>query len=212
MKLAANPTLSVVEERGDGQNEYENTGETTMLALILSGSLLLLAAPVPVPEPPKNGDAPPDGVFARTYWQPAAALHKGGHHYVFRDGKALADAMKVTGSSADETATAMLAKQLGVKAIDWKKQMVVTVAAGLQGAEADRLFITRVVVQDDALSVYYQLRVEEKLQPTGDKDDGKPPAKGAGGFGYPAETVLVNRYDGAIRLKDETPKPAPKKE
>jgi hypothetical protein len=187
-----------------------------MLPMILSASMVLLAAPVPVPEPSKNGDAPADGVFARTFWQPAAALHKGGHHYVFRDGKALAEAMKVTGASADETATAMLAKQLGVKAIDWKKQMVVTVAAGLQGAEADRLFITRVAVKDDALTVYYELRVEEKLQPPGEKDDAKPAPKGggggAGGFGYPAETVLVNRYDGTIRLKDETPKPAPKKE
>jgi hypothetical protein len=39
------------------------------------------------------------------------------------------------------------------------------------------------------------------------------PAPKSSGFGYPAETVLVNRIEGTIRLKDETPaKPAPKKE
>jgi hypothetical protein len=182
-----------------------------MMPMVGGACLLLFAAPVPVPDPPKNTDTPPDGVVARTFWQPAAALHRGGHHYVFRDGKALAEAMRVSGATADETATALMAKQLGVKAIDWKKQMLVTVAAGLQGAEADRLFITRVLVRDDVLNVYYELRGEEKRQPPDGKDDAKPTAKG--GFGFPAETVLVNRFDGTIQLKDETPpKPAPKKE
>src|ERR1700674_3865728 len=113
-----------------------------MTSLVLGGCLLLLAAPVPVPEPSKNADTPADGVLARTFWQPPAALHRGGHQYIFRDGKALAEAMRVTGASAEETAPAQRAKALGVKTIDWQKQMVVTVAAGLQGPDADRLFIT----------------------------------------------------------------------
>jgi hypothetical protein len=182
-----------------------------MTSIVVGGCLLWFAAPVPVPDP-KKADTPTDGVLARTYWQPPAALHRGGHQYVFRDGKALAEAMRVTGSSADETATAQLAQLLGVKTIDWQKQMVVTVAAGLQGADADRLFITRALVRDDVLNLYYELRVADRPQPPA--KDGDPPAsKGAGGFGYPAETVLVNRFDGTVRIKDETPaKPAPKKE
>jgi hypothetical protein len=131
-----------------------------MTQIVHGACMLLLAAPVP--ELPKKPDGPLDGVLARAYWQPPAALHRGSHYYVFRDGKALAEAMRVTGATADETATALLAKQLGVKEIDWKKQMVVTVAAGLQGAEADRLFITRVLVQEDVLNVYYELRAAEK--------------------------------------------------
>ncbi len=175
-----------------------------MQSMILGGCLLLFAAPAPVPDPPKKDDAPPDGVLARTFWQPPAALHRGGHQYIFRDGKALAEAMRVTGATADETATSQMTKLLGVKAIDWKKQMVVTVAAGLQGADADRLFITRALVKDDVLTIYYELRVEEA-------DPAAAQAKG--GFGYPAETVLLNRFEGKISLKDETPaKPAPKKE
>jgi hypothetical protein len=183
-----------------------------MTSIVLGGCLLLFAAPAPVPDPPKKTEAPPDGVLARTYWQPSAALHRGSRQYVFRDGKALAEAMRVTGASAEEAATAQLAKLLGVKTIDWQKQMVVTIAAGLQGADADRLFITRAVVGDDVLTLYYELRVEEKLQPPAEKDTAPAP-QGPAGFGYPAETVLVNRFDGTVRIKDETPaKPAPKKE
>ena len=65
-----------------------------MTSLVLGGCLLLLAAPVPVPEPSKNADTPADGVLARGFWQPPAALHRGGHQYIFRDGKALAEAMR----------------------------------------------------------------------------------------------------------------------
>jgi hypothetical protein len=181
-----------------------------MNAIVITGCLLLAAAPAPVPDASKKPDAPPDGVLARAYWQPSAALHRGSHQYVFRDGKALAEAMRVSGTSADETATAQLAKLLGARTIDWQKQMVVTVAAGLQGGDADRLFITRAVVRDDVLTLYYELRVADPLGPPA-KDGAAP--KAAGGFGYPAETVLVNRHDGTVVLKDETPpKPAPKKE
>ena len=71
----------------------------------------------------------------------------------------------------------------------------------------DKLSITRAVVADDELTLYYELRAEDALAaPT--KDIAKAVAKG-GGFGCPAETILVPRFDGKIRLKDETPaKPA----
>jgi hypothetical protein len=180
-----------------------------VIPLALSSCALLLSAPVPLPDQAKKPSLPPDGVYSRVYWQPSAALHRGSRHFVFRDGKALAEAMGITGSAADETATAKIAELLGVKTIDWQKQMVVTVAAGLRGADVDRLTISRAVVKDDVLTLYYELRAEEFL---------KPPAEGAvqappkvGGFGYPAETALVPRIDGNVRLKDETPtKPASK--
>ncbi len=60
------------------------------------------------------------------------------------------------------------------------------------------------------MNVYYELRAEEKLPAPG---DGKPAPQTGGGFGYPAETALVNRFEGKIEMKDETPaKPAPQKE
>src|ERR1700724_3535634 len=118
-----------------------------MIPFALSSCALLMSAPAPVPDQAKKTSLPPDGVFSRVNWQPPAALHRGNRHFIFRDGKALAEAMGITGSAADETATTKLAELLGVKTIDWQKQMIVTVAAGLRGADVDRLTISRAVVK-----------------------------------------------------------------
>jgi hypothetical protein len=83
---------------------------------------------------------------------------------------------------------------LSVPAIDWKKQMLVGVSAGLKGQDAERLTITRVAVADKIMTVYYRLE-----KPAGD----------AGGFGYPAEAALVERFDGEVRLEVDAKKPDP---
>jgi hypothetical protein len=134
--------------------------------------------------------APPkaDGVLARCGWQPADALRAGPRHYVFRNGRELARALKLSGESADEAATALLAQKLGVASIDWDKQMVVCVSAGLRGADVDRLRVTRAEAQDKILTISYKL---------------SPAAAGAGGFGCPAETVLVERVEGTVRVEEE---------
>jgi hypothetical protein len=179
-----------------------------MLAYLLT-CVLLAPAPAPVPTPMTVPDAAgPDGVYARCKWQPAAALHVGEKHYVFRDGKALADAMKLKGDTAAETATAQLAQRLNVKAIDWKKHMLVTLAAGVKGADADRLTITRAVLKDQTLTIYYTLRVDQAAPP-GDKPMSPSTATG---FGCPAETALVPRFDGTIKIQREDDGAAPKKD
>jgi hypothetical protein len=179
-----------------------------MTAYLLT--LVLLAhAPAPAPAPMIKPDAPGlDGVYARCDWQPAAALAVGEKQYVFRDGKPLADAMRLKGDGAADTATTLLAKRLNVKSIDWKKQMVVTLAAGIKGADADHLSITRVVQKDQTLTIYYTFHVDQPA-PSGDKPM-SPPA--ATGFGCPAETVLVNRFDGVVKFQREDDQPAPKKD
>jgi hypothetical protein len=131
---------------------------------------------------------PQDGVLARTSWHPPAALRTGKQTLVLRDGAALARFMRVTGDDADRAATGLLAKQLDVPTIDWDKQMVLHVCAGLKTTEADRLAVTRVTVKDKELIVTYHL-----IAPEG----------GATGFGYPAETVLVERYEGVVRFEEE---------
>jgi hypothetical protein len=134
--------------------------------------------------------APPktDGVLARCVWQPDDARKAGAKPYVFRSGRDLARALKLSGGSADEAATALLAEKLDVRSINWDKQMVVCVAAGLRGSDVDGLAVTRVEAKDRTLTVYYKLI---------------PAAAGAGGFGYPAETVLVDRFDGTVRIEEE---------
>jgi hypothetical protein len=129
-----------------------------------------------------------DGVLARTNWQAQASLRTGRQTLVFRDGAALARYMRVTGDDADRAAAALMAKHLNVQAIDWDKQMLVSVCAGLKTTEADRLAITRVTVKDKELIVTYRLSA---------------PEGGAPGFGYPAETVLVERFDGVVRFEEE---------
>ena len=136
-------------------------------------------------------DAPgPDGVFARTVWQPAAALRVGARHYVFRDGAGLARAMGLTGDTAAATASALMARRLRVPAIDWKKHMLVSVSAGLKGAEVERLTIFKVAGRGRQLVVCYRLQ---------SRPGGTP------GFGYPAEAVLVSRFDGVVRVEQEAP-------
>lgn len=140
-------------------------------------------------EPPAAVPAKADGILARCPWRPNDAPVREPHVWVFRGGGELAPHLGLRGGGAGEAATALLAHRLGVDGIDWKKQMVVSVTAGLR-ADAGRLTVTRVAVRDGALVVTYRLEAA---------------AGGAGGFGYPAETVLVERYEGAVRLEAEKP-------
>ena len=139
-------------------------------------------------------DVPPaDGIYARTSWQPSTALKSGFRFFVFRDGTQLARDMKLTGPTIGDTSTTLMAGRLRLPTIDWSKHMIVTVAAGLRGSEAERLHVTRVAVEDEKMTIYYKL------------EGGGP----ASGFGYPAETVLLDRFSGLVRVEEE--KPTPKK-
>ena len=133
----------------------------------------------------------PDGVHARCGWQPDEARRVGQRVLVYRDGRELAQALRLSGDDAEAAAAEMMARKLDMRAIDWSKDMLVTVAAGLRGADVDRLAVTRVEVKDKTTTVFYRLSA----------------APGAGGFGYPAETVLVDRTDGAIRAEEEPAAP-----
>jgi hypothetical protein len=133
-----------------------------------------------------------DGVLARCYWRPGDGLQREPRCVVFRGGADLAPPLGLSGGGVDEAATALMARRLNVAGIDWHKQMVVSVSAGLR-ADAGRLTVTRVAVRAGALVVSYRL---------------EPAADGAAGFGCPAETVLVDRFDGAVRLEAEAEKPA----
>jgi hypothetical protein len=147
------------------------------------------------PPPPPVAKAPVGDVQARCDWQPPAARKKGMQTFVFRRGEELAAAMRLSGDSAAETAATVLARALGRAAIDWDKHMVVTVAAGLRGSEVDRLAVTRLAVKDGTMTIFYRFPAR--------------PA-GAAGFGYPAETVLVDRFDGPVRVEEDRTAPAPK--
>ncbi len=133
-----------------------------------------------------------DGVFARCDWQPEEARKRGSRQFVFRTAEQLAVAMRVTGPSASETASNLLARRLNVPAIDWEKQMIVCVSAGFQGPAIEGLAIASVKEAGDTLQVRYRLLN----------------AKGGGaGFGYPAQSVLIKRSSAEVRFEQEAVPP-----
>jgi len=134
-----------------------------------------------------------DGIYARCDWQPDEARARGLRKYVFRSGEELARAMRVSGPSAAETATALLARRLRLPAIDWNKHVLVCVSAGLQGPAVEGLVIVRAAGQGGGLRISYRLVA----------------GHGGLGFGYPAQSALVPRSSGEVRFEQE---PAPKKE
>jgi hypothetical protein len=131
-----------------------------------------------------------DGILARTNWQPARVQRTGRQTLVIRSGAELAKLMRVTGDDAERSATELVARRLGVQTIDWNKHMLLSVSAGLKTNEADQLSVTRVQVKDKDLVVSFRLLA---------------PAGGAAGFGFPAETVLVDRFEGNVRFDEEKP-------
>lgn len=126
-----------------------------------------------------------NGIYARCSWRPSQELLRDTRVYVFGNGKLLVPYLRLSGDGAEEAATKLLAKRLGQEDIDWTKFMLVSVAAGLRQKEFEKVIVTGVSISDNVMSITYRL-------------------EGAGtGLGYPAETVLVDRFDGEVRLKQE---------
>jgi len=131
-----------------------------------------------------------DGILARTPWQPAAArkISRPAQTFLVRSGEQAAALLPLRGTTPAAAATELLARELRVPEIDWTRQMVVCVSVGLR-TDVESLIIRRIVVRDDVLHVIYQLK--------------RVPAGMSAGFGYPAETVLIPRFDGTIRFEEE---------
>jgi hypothetical protein len=124
------------------------------------------------------------GIFARCTWQPTAARRQGVSEWVIHNGTELARHRGYFGADVDRKATQDLASELKVSAIDWNKQMVLCLSAGLH-LSGEKVHIARVVLKDKLLTVKYRL---------------EKPTDGAVGLCYPAETVLVDRFDGEVRF------------
>lgn len=131
-----------------------------------------------------------DGVIARCDWQPDEARRAGERSYIIRDSQTLAKLMRIQGQTASQRSAELLAQRLKVAKIDWDKHMLVCVCAGLQAPPAQVLRVTGVRKVNGELQVSWML--------TPEKD-------GLTGFGCPAETVLVERFPGPVRVEKAGP-------
>jgi hypothetical protein len=114
-------------------------------------------------------------------------------HRVIRGGEELAVALGVAPKDAKEkrfqnAATADTAKLLKVKDIDWTKQMLVVVAAGVKPTGGFRVEIAALHIKDKTLTVDWKLH---------------SPAAGdivTQAITHPSRVVLVERWQGSVRF------------
>jgi hypothetical protein len=134
-------------------------------------------------------------VLARTSnWYPAVRRVQP-QPVIIRDGDELAKFRGFGGENAGQEATGQLARMfeprpgaIGIQGIDWKKQMVVSLCAGLKPA-GTKAEVSRLVVQEKWLEVHWKLT--------------STPGFAGGGMTYPCETVLLPRFDGEVRFFQE---------
>jgi hypothetical protein len=148
----------------------------------------------PGKEPPVAGKEVP--IAARAFWPEGWKPEAPRQEWVVRDYNALIDprlrAPEPVLERMRAEAAARYAKALGVKEIDFTKQMIVGVSAGVQPAGA-KVEVTK--VEADAKG---DLTVTWKLLPA------KPGEKGE--IAHPAEVILIDRTTGAVKFKQEGPK------
>jgi hypothetical protein len=131
-----------------------------------------------------------NGILARCTWQPAAAKRRDESTWVITGGMDLARHFGYFGADVDQRASQDIARALQVPKIDWTKQMLVCVAAGMH-VNGERIRVTRVALKDKVLIVSYRL----------ERPDNAP-----AGICYPAETVLVDRFNGEVKYEAEASK------
>jgi hypothetical protein len=93
--------------------------------------------------------------------------------------------------------TNFLALSLRRKRIDWAKEMVLCVAGGQQQVPGTRVEISRIVVDDTGMNVYWRLIQPKAVAPA------NPGMRFQVGVSYPSDTVLVDRFDGEVRFHQE---------
>jgi hypothetical protein len=122
--------------------------------------------------------------------QPFLNLIRRGHEpqpIVIRDGHQLAQYMGLQGvPNGHQMASAQAARQLGLRGtIDWNKQMIIAVYGGLQRTPSC-VEITKVTRSDTGIDVHWKLTNAN-----------------VGANNYPQTTIVIQRFDGEIRFRQE---------
>jgi PrcB C-terminal len=98
--------------------------------------------------------------------------------------------------TADDKATAELAKRLKVDGIDWKKQMVIVISGGQQRTGGYSVEAKSLEVKDKKLVVHWKLNVPDGIVTQV--------------ISHPALTILVDRFEGDV-VFDPAPPPEKKR-
>jgi hypothetical protein len=156
---------------------------TAVLALVLFGA----AAEQDAAKKEDNRDLK---ILAKSVWPGQEEKPK---QLVIRGGEELAIALDVDPKDAKEkrfqkAATEDLAKLLKVKDIDWKKQMVIVVAAGAKPTGGYRVEVVSLRGKDKTLTVTWKLH--------------KPAADAivTQAITHPSQAVLIERWPGTVRF------------
>ena len=147
---------------------------------------LALLAPAPADRPADKAPA----VIARS---PARIGVRGGEpaQLVIRSAEELAKAM---GTDA-ETASAQAARMLKVEKIDWSKQMLLVVSAGTRRTGGYRVEVTDLTLsKDGTLTVKWKLNTP------------RPGGPVTQAITHPAQTLLVDRFEGKVNFDPPAPK------
>jgi hypothetical protein len=148
-------------------------------------------------EAPKKGDKKVDEkaddgtkvkILGRGVWRPAS---KSGdqQQMVFRSAEELARASgmeKPDGEDAQKEATEVAAKALKVDDIDWKKQMLIVVTGGVKRTGGYSLEITKIETADKVMTIHWKL------------NSPKPGSPVTQTITHPAQTVIVERFEGKV--------------
>lgn len=129
-------------------------------------------------------------IVARGVWP---VRHAKPTQLVIRNGEELARAHGVAAKDAKEARMQLAAAKdvadlLKVKGIDWKKQMLVVVAAGTKPTGGYSIEVLRLPVKDKTLTAHWKLT---------------NPAAGSivtQALTYPSQMVLVDRFEGPVKF------------
>jgi hypothetical protein len=150
-------------------------------------------------------DAQPGGADAKLLKIQASApipLAGKNKHSIIRSAKELLAAQggKDAGDEAEKAATAKLAKALKLEAIDWSKQMVIGINGGTRPTGGYSVEVISATVQNNKLTIYWKLNTPKPGQPV------------TQALTHPAQTVVIDRYEGPVEFNPAMPPGAVKKD
>lgn len=167
-------------------------------------AMLLIASLGAPADPPEKKDPPPAEkplpgtpvkILGRGFWRASAKPGAAPQQLVIRS--EMEFAKLISAGNDSKTVLDQLKKSLKVDALDWAKQMLVVVTGGAQRTGGFRVEVTAVAVKDNVLTVRWKLHSP------------KPTDIVTMAFTHPAETILIERFDGKVVFDPALP--APKK-